>query len=108
MKTETIKLADGNDYKLSPLNMGDLIEIEEKLGSIEVNMNNIKSIAFWLWLSLKKENKDLTLENSYKLIDMPFIVDGNMESVIKAILKLNGMDKVSKNVESPVKEKKQA
>lgn len=106
-RTTIIKLADGVDHKLSSLNLGDMIEIEKKFGSLSMDTDKVESIAYWIWLSLKKEDPTLTLEQSYELIDMPFMAGGGTEKVILAITKINGMDKQSKNVESPVKESPQ-
>jgi len=103
-KTTLIKLADGNEHKLSSLNLGDMIDIEKTFGSLEMDTKRIESIAYWIWLSLKKDNPNLSLEQSYELIDMPFMADGGTERVILAITKINGMDKAAKNVESPVEE----
>ena len=105
MKTEKIRLGDGNEYEVGVLNVGDLIEIEDKFGETQINTAQIKNVNYWLWLSIRKCNKDMGLEKLYELIDAPFIASGGMDSIFKVISKLNGWDKASKNVESPVKEK---
>lgn len=100
-KTEIIKLADGKDYSISTLNVGDLIEIEKKFGSLEINIVKTENMIYWLWLSIKKEQKDLTLEGLYELIDTPFIAEGKMNEIFNALSRVNGWDKLPKNVVSP-------
>ena len=104
-KTSKITLADGKEYTLTTLNVGDLIEIEKKFGSIEINMGKVENIVYWIWLSIKEEHKQTTLEDLYKLIDMPFIADGGVDKLFVALSSINNLDKVSKNVESPAEEK---
>lgn len=104
-KTEVIKLADGKEYTLTTLNVGDLIELEEKFGSIEVDTNKTKNMIYWIFLSIKKVHKDMTLEALYELIDAPFLIGNGMQGIFETLGRLNGWDKVPKNALSPVVEK---
>ena len=106
-KTEAIKFADGKEYTLTTLNVGDLIEIEEKFGNIQVDTAHTKNIMYWLWLSIKKANPDMKLEDLYELVDAPFIAGNGMQKVFETMSRLNGWDKVadSKNAPSPAVEK---
>jgi hypothetical protein len=101
---ETIKLADNKEYQLSPFNVGDLIEIEKKYGNIELDSNKIEPVIYYLWLSIKKKHKDITLDKLYELIDMPFMSEGGLNKTFGLLSKLNGWDKL-KNVTSPVEKK---
>ena len=101
---ETIQLADGKNYQLSAYDVGDLIEIEKKFGTVEMTANKIEPVIFYLWLSLKKEHKDMTLNQLYKLIDMKFMGQGGLNSIFDLLSKLNGWDKL-KNESSPTKDK---
>jgi len=103
-KTETIKLSDGKDYTMTTLNVGDLIEIEEKFGSTDIDTSKTKNNIYWLWLSLKKAHKDMKLEDLYELIDANFISKNGLTDIFTVMSRLNGWDKVSKNVESLAKE----
>ena len=105
MKTRTIKLSDNNDYTITSLTVGDLIEVEKKFGSLEINTARLENIVFWLWLSIRRKHKDMTIEKLYDLIDMPFVSEGKLIQVFNVMNELNGWDKVSeKNAPSPVKE----
>ena len=104
-KTEVIQLADGKDYTMTTLNVGDLIEIEEKFGSIVIDTAKTKNIIYWLYLSLKKAHKDMTIEQLYELIDAPFISSNSMAKIFETMSKLNGWATDSKNVVSPAEKK---
>lgn len=106
-KTDVIKLADEKEYTVSTLNVGDLIEIEKKYGSLSVDITKVEAIIYWLWLGIKKAHKELKLEELYELIDAPYISDGGLEKVFKVMSALNGWDKTTDpNVESPAGVKK--
>lgn len=106
-KTATVKLADGKDYIISTLTVGDLIEVEKKFGSLQIDIAKTENVIFWLWLSIKRHHKDLTLEGLYELIDAPFIAEGKMQGIFDAMSQINGWDKISeKNSPSPAEEKR--
>ena len=107
-KTEVIKLADDKEYTMTTLNVGDLIEIEEKFGSITIDISKTKNIMHWLWASLKKQHKDMTIEELYELVDAPFIASNSMGKIFESMSRLNGWDKMStdsKNESSPAEKK---
>ena len=104
-KTEVIQLADENEYTLTTLNVGDLIAIEEEFGDITINTAKTKNVMYWLWLSVKKVHKDMTLDELYELIDTPFLGENGLTKIIESMIRLNGWDKISKNVESLVEKK---
>ena len=102
---EIIQLADDKGYTISTLNMGDLVEIEKKFGSLQVDMNKIENITYWLWLALRKEQPDMKINDLYSLIDAPFIASGKMNAVFESLSKVNGWDKMPKNEPSPAGKK---
>ena len=103
---EKIQLADGKEYIISTLNVGDLIEIEKKFGTTQLDTTKTEAIIYWLYLALKKKNKDITSEEKlYQLIDLPFMMKKGMIDTIEAMMRVNEMDKVPKNSPSPAEAK---
>lgn len=107
METAKVKLADNSEYTISSLTVGDLIEVEKKFGSLTVDTAKIENIVFWIWLSLKRNHKEMTLEKLYDLIDAPFMSSDGLTKIFEIMTKLNGWDKVGtvKNALSPAEEK---
>ena len=107
MKTDKVVLGDSKEYTISIFNVGDLIAIEEKYGTMQVSMEKMEPMLFWLYLSLKKEHKELTQEKLYELVDIKFIQDGKLNDIFTKLVKLNGWDKQEadkgKNGSSPAK-----
>ena len=98
---EKIKLADGKEYTMKPFNVGDFIEIEKKFGNLTLEQDKIEPIIYWFWLAVKKNNKELTLEKLYELIDAPFIANNGLTDIFETMSKINGWDKLPKNGISP-------
>lgn len=97
-----IKLGDGQDYKIAPFNVGDLISIEKRFGSTTLDSTKLEPMVYWLYLAVKKNNKDMTIEQLYEKLDMPFLNKGGMQKVFEALSELNEWGKDSKNAPSPV------
>ena len=97
-----VKLADNNEYTISTLNVGDLIEVEKKYGSTVLDTKSIEQMIYWVFLAIRKTDKDMTLEKLYTLIDAPFITNGGVVILFETLSKVNGWDKLVKNEHSPV------
>ena len=96
-----VRLADNNEYTISTLNVGDLIEVEKKYGSTVLDTKSIEQMIYWVYLAIKKTDKDITIEKLYELIDAPFITQGGMTLLFDSLAKVNGWDRLPKNVHSP-------
>ena len=97
-----VKLADNNEYTISTLNVGDLIAVEKKYGNTVLDTKSMEQMIFWVYLAIKKTNKDMTIEKLYDLIDAPFMTSGGMILLFESLSKVNGWDKLEKNAHSPV------
>lgn len=71
-----IKLADGNDYTLSPYNMNIMANLEEefdcsldKLGS-KLTGRMFTTLRKLLWVFLRDNYPDMTLQEAGKLVEM--------------------------------------
>ena len=103
MKQDIIKLGDGKEYTIGEFNVGDFITIEEKYGNLKIDSSKVGPVIYWLWLAIKKMNKDITLEKLYELIPASFISSNGITIIFDALSKLNGWDNSdSKNSQSPV------
>jgi len=76
-KGRTVKLADGKEYTLSPLNMNLLVNLEEAfdcdLDDIEAKMNEGRKATVFrklLWLFLRDEYPNLSLTDVGKLLQL--------------------------------------
>jgi len=98
---EKIKLGDSQEYEISTFNVGDLIDVEKKFGSFQLDATKLESTIYWFWLALKKKHKDITLEKLYDLIDTPFMTKGGLVEVIGALTRVNEWDKLPKNDQAP-------
>lgn len=107
MKTDKVVLGDTKEYTITIFDVGDLIAIEEKYGTMQVAMDKMEPMLFWLYLSLKKIHKELTQEKLYELVDIKFIQDGRLNDIFTKLVKLNGWDSVEgkevKNDSGPAK-----
>ncbi len=69
---QTIKLADGQDWKLKPINLNMLIALESKFGKVTDDMAKSPSFAFLryvLFLRLQPFDLDLTEDKVGELVD---------------------------------------
>ena len=97
-----VKLADNNEYTISTLNIGDLIEVEKKYGSTVLDTKSMEQMIFWVFLAIRKTNKDITIDKLYELIDAPFLTGDGITTLFNSLSKVNGWDKLVKNEHSPV------
>ena len=78
-KPRAIKLADGKEYSLPPLNITTLANIEKTMGvggkklSLKMENEPVQSIQLFVWALLKQTNPDLTLEKAGTLVDFKSI-----------------------------------
>ena len=103
---QSIMLGDNKEYTISTMNVGDLIDIEKKFGTTQLDSGKIEQVMYWIYLGLKKGNKDMTLDNLYTLIDAPFMAGPGMQKLFDALAKVNEWDTVAKNAPGPVAAKK--
>lgn len=102
MKTGTVVLGDDKEYTMTTLNVKDLIEIQDKFKSISVDSTQLENVVYWIYLSIRKHHKDMTLDQLYELLDAPFIATKGFEKIFEVMSKLNGWDTLPKNAPSPV------
>jgi len=90
-KPETVTLADGKEYKLYPLDLNDLADIEDKYGSLDVLSTSTKlsELRFMLYLMMRKDIKGLTLESVGQKISVHFLSSPKFAKVTEAIRRLN-------------------
>lgn len=75
-KTTTIILADGQEYKMSPLNLNLLCEVEDKFGAVAEEVfkkPSMKVMRCLIYLLLKPNHPDITEEMVGELVDMKVI-----------------------------------
>ena len=102
---EKVKLSNGQEYVITTLDVGDLIEVEKKFGSTTLNSGSMEQMVFWAYLALRKQHKDMTLEKLYKLMDAPFITNGGLTELFAKMTHVNGWDQLVKNEGSPAIQK---
>lgn len=61
-------MAEGLTLNIDDLDLNEVIEIEEEFGKPigEVKWTNAKDLRFLVWVFLKRDNPDLTLEDAGK------------------------------------------
>jgi len=82
LKPKIVKLADGKEYKLPPLDLTTLSNIEDTMGfpidKLQVKMEEIgsvKAINLVVHALLKENHPDITLENAGRLVTMKHAKD---------------------------------
>ena len=91
---KVIKLADGNEYMMSPYNMNIMANLEEefdcgleKLGE-KLTDRMFTTLRTILWVLLRDNYPDMTLQEAGKLVEMDQVGD-----VLKEIMSaLNGLN----------------
>ncbi len=93
-KPKTIKLADGNDYKLPPIDMTTLANLEKTmgfgLGKFAFRMENetMTTLRALVYALLKENHPELTLEQTGHLITLKEI--SNLSETISTIMAISG------------------
>lgn len=71
-----VKLADGKTYILAPLSLNTLANLEDEfdceLDELEAKLKGRTATAFrkWLWVLLRENYPDMTLEETGKLVEL--------------------------------------
>lgn len=82
---DKLRMSDGKEYKLAPVDVNLLVDFEEELGDSAMDMlqtGRLKYIRYLVYLRLKPNYPDMTVEKTGALIDT---------KVIKEITKLLGI-----------------
>jgi len=75
-KPRTIKLADGKEYKLGPINLNVLANLEEEFGcgldalNKKFEKQQASSLRSLVYLLLKENHPDITREQAGKLVSL--------------------------------------
>ena len=80
-KPKTIKLADGKDYKLPPIDMTTLANIEKTMGfglgkfAIKMETETMTTLRALIYALLKENYPNLTIEEAGRLVTLKEIKD---------------------------------
>lgn len=75
-KIDRLKMSDGEEYDMVPLNMSMLIEFEEEFDGSAMGLletGRLKYVRYLLYLRLKPNYPDMTVEKAGKLVDFDVI-----------------------------------
>ena len=93
---ESLKLAD-KELELSVLSVKDLLAIEKRYGTLNLAVDKIDNMMFYLWLSVNKKNK-MEFDAFCDSITVKDMSNGVLNDAFEKLAKLNGWDTLaSKN-----------
>ena len=93
---ESLKLAD-KELELSVLSVKDLLAIEKRYGTLNLAVDKIDNMMFYLWLSVNKKNR-MEFDVFCDSITVKDMSNGALNNAFEKLAKLNGWDTLaSKN-----------
>ena len=101
---EKIMLGSG-EYTLSVLTVKDLLEIEKKYGTLNLAVDKIENVMFYLWLSAKKKTA-IEFDAFCESISVKDMSAGLLNSALEKLSIMNGWTTLKNEVAGKVAESK--
>jgi len=92
---EKIMLGSG-EYELSVLTVKDLLEIEKKYSTLNLAVDKIENVMFYLWLSARKKTA-IEFDAFCESISVKDMSSGVLNQAFEKLAILNGWNTLSKN-----------
>ena len=89
------------EYELSVMSVKDLLEIEKKYGTLNLAVDKIENVMFYLWLSIKKKNP-IEFDAFCESITVRDMSSGMLNTAFEKLAILNGWNTLKNEVASPV------